>query len=327
MKHITKHIAAQYLIGIIFLISSVSKAINFPNTASIFRKYFQAYSIDLTPILYDILGAILIGIELVISLFLLFGILRKITINFTIIILFFFTCITLFIAIDGELSDCGCFGEQLPFTGWQSFAKNIILLVITFVSKQREDKRNDKNSIWAIPVFFGVACFCFLGLKGQPFYESGKFKTGVNVCIFPEDISQPFFSIEQLQINKNGKTYTNITDSLFYQNKIIVIGIIRNYNEVSPSDKKKLAHSVLNICNKTDGSPILLTSFTENNLGIEIPIPIGKSDDSLLEKIISSNIGIIVVNKCLIIGKWQRNSLGLQEYPKSMSDILNDKSK
>ena len=54
---------------------------------------------------------------------------------------------------------------------------------------------------------------------------------------------------------------------------------------------------------------------------IERTISIGISDKTLLSKIISTNIGIIVIKKCLIIKKWQRNAIGWQEFPKDIVDL------
>ena len=324
MKHLTRHIIAQYFLGIIFLFSGISKVINIPNTASIIREYFQFISINLIPYLYDIFGVILIGSELIIALCLLLNIFKKITINITIVILLFFTCITLFIAIDGSFSDCGCFGEQLRFTGWQSFVKNIIFLTICFVARRGQYTKqvDDKNNLLIFPIFLGAVSLCLLGLKGQPIYENGKFKVGVDLCAPPRDISQPILVIDQLRTNKNGdKIYVPVGDTLFSQNKNAVVGIIRNDDEIASSEMTKLVNSVLHISNEIDGKPILLTSLLKHNSRIEKLIPIGKSDSSVLARIISTNIGIIVVKEGLIIKKWQRNALGWQMFPKSMSDI------
>ena len=324
MKYITKSIAAQYLIGIVFFVSGISKALNIPKTALTVHEYFQSCSIELDSYIYDIAGTMLIGTELIISLFLFFNIFNRFTINITIVILVFFTGITFVIALSGKMPDCGCFGEQLAFTGWQSFAKNIILLLLsTYVAaRQKETKRREKEHLWAICIFIGIYSLCLFGLKMQPIHENGLFKTGENVCMLLEDVSQPIFSIEQLRINKNGrKAYTNISDSLFCLDKYTVIGIIQNDNQVSTVEKHKLINSVLDISHKINGNAILTTSSMDTTNRIERTISIGISDKTLLSKIISTNIGIIVIKKCLIIKKCQRNAIGWQEFPKDIVDL------
>lgn len=47
------------------------------------------------------------------------------------LLMVFFTGLTAFSAITGEVTDCGCFGDALKLTPWQSFYKDIFLIVVT----------------------------------------------------------------------------------------------------------------------------------------------------------------------------------------------------
>ena len=45
----------------------------------------------------------------------------------------FFTFLTFYSAYFNKVTDCGCFGDAVKLTPWESFTKDIILLVLILV--------------------------------------------------------------------------------------------------------------------------------------------------------------------------------------------------
>ena len=80
------------------------------------------------------LGAsvILSAVEFGLGICLLFAIRRRTTTILTLLMMAVMTPLTLWLAIANPVSDCGCFGDALVLTNWQTFGKNIVLLLLAY---------------------------------------------------------------------------------------------------------------------------------------------------------------------------------------------------
>jgi len=65
-----------------------------------------------------------------VGVMLLVGFKRKFTLWSLLIMIVFFTFLTLYSAVTGKVTDCGCFGDALKLTPWESFTKDVVLLVL-----------------------------------------------------------------------------------------------------------------------------------------------------------------------------------------------------
>ena len=69
--------------------------------------------------------------ELVLGVNTLFGSYRRVTSILLFLTMLVMTPLTLYLALADPISDCGCFGEAVYLTHWQSFSKNVVLLLLT----------------------------------------------------------------------------------------------------------------------------------------------------------------------------------------------------
>ena len=76
------------------------------------------------------LAIILVIVELVLGVALIIGYYKKLTMWLLLLMIIFFTFLTFYSAYFNKVTDCGCFGDALPLTPWQSFTKDVILLVM-----------------------------------------------------------------------------------------------------------------------------------------------------------------------------------------------------
>ena len=104
-----------------------------------------------------------------------------------------FTPLTLVLAIFNPVTDCGCFGDAIHLTNWQSFFKNIVItLLVVFVFIRRDDS---EGTLPVRPGLNATLAFSFLfllfmryNLAYLPVIDFRPYKVGTNL---PEAMSVP----------------------------------------------------------------------------------------------------------------------------------------
>ena len=96
------------------------------------QDYFTAFWLaDAFPnVILLILGSSVAVLEFTLGTCLLWGIRRKLTTWLSLLLMIFMTGLTLFIAITDGVSNCGCFGDFVVLSNWETFYKNIFLLLL-----------------------------------------------------------------------------------------------------------------------------------------------------------------------------------------------------
>lgn len=99
------------------------------------EDYVQAFGLaDRLPYYIPLLWAILQGaLEFCLGIYLFFGIRRRTTTWLLTVFMVLMTPLTLYLAIASPINDCGCFGDALVLTNWETFGKNIVLLAASFI--------------------------------------------------------------------------------------------------------------------------------------------------------------------------------------------------
>ena len=133
MKNIV-HIC-RILVGVLFIISGYIK-LNDPVGFSFkLEEYFSQGVLDL-PVFMPYALAIslfVVILEVVLGVLLLLGYMRKITLWSLLGMIVFFTFLTFYSAYFNKVTDCGCFGDAIKLTPWESFTKDVILLVLILI--------------------------------------------------------------------------------------------------------------------------------------------------------------------------------------------------
>jgi len=105
-------------------------------TAIKFEEYFEVFAVDfgnffhlLVPmaLFFSVAFSIL---EVVLGLAVLLKYRMQITIWALLILILFFTFLTFYSAYFNKVTDCGCFGDAIKLTPWESFTKDLILVVL-----------------------------------------------------------------------------------------------------------------------------------------------------------------------------------------------------
>ncbi|MFS4456114.1 BT_3928 family protein [Maribacter sp. 2304DJ31-5] len=125
----------RIFVGVLFIISGYIK-LNDPVGFSFkLEEYFSQGVLDL-PIFMPYALAISITVvilEVLLGIMLIIGFKPKFTIWSLLGMIVFFTFLTFYSAYFNKVTDCGCFGDAIKLTPWESFTKDIVLLVLVLL--------------------------------------------------------------------------------------------------------------------------------------------------------------------------------------------------
>jgi hypothetical protein len=116
----------------------------------------------------------------------------------------FFTFLTFYSAYFNKVTDCGCFGDALPLTPWQSFYKDVVLCVlIGFLwlgqSKLGAFSTNSTRITLMLLSLSGALYYGYYVLNHLPLVDFRAYKIGTHVpsaMEIPEDAPQAIYAYE-----------------------------------------------------------------------------------------------------------------------------------
>lgn len=204
-----KH-AARILFGVVFVFSGFVKGIDPWGSTYKFTDYFNALGMEWLIWAAFPLGILLAFAEFVIGVAFLFNWWIRLFSWLGFLFMTIFTPVTLWVALKNPVTDCGCFGDALVISNWETFYKNLLLIAIAiwvvvnrnWFTKQEKTKTPTILSISAIVVYFGLVFYSFNHL---PIFDFRPYKTGTNI---PDAMSTPEGAPQEI--------YENI---FFYKNK------------------------------------------------------------------------------------------------------------
>lgn len=186
---------SRFFVGLVFIFSGTVKAIDPCGTVYKLLDYFLAFKLTFLNDLGLFFTIGLCTLEFLAGISVLFNIRFRQGIWIVIIMMALFTPLTLVLALTNPVSDCGCFGDAIQLTNWQTFWKNIVLLIPSvwlFVNRNKIISKNPVIREWVIIAITAVAfnAFIFYNLRYLPLVDFLPYKTGTYIpdkMIIPED--------------------------------------------------------------------------------------------------------------------------------------------
>jgi len=191
-------LVSRLIMGVLFMFSGFVKAIDPLGSAYKFTDYFTAFGLDFLAPLSLALAIFLSAFELVLGLVLILGYQKKITYWVLLFFMSFFTLLTFILALTNPVHDCGCFGDALILTNWQTFFKNLVFMVFTLVLfSQRNQVRNPHAllpEVSLIVLFFAVSTVLSVScLRHLPIIDFRPYSIGTDIrekMEMPDDAPQ-----------------------------------------------------------------------------------------------------------------------------------------
>lgn len=178
---------SRVLLGLTFIFSGFVKAVDPFGTAFKIEDYFAAFHLSSLSFFSLPISALLCMAEFLMGACMLFGLYRRWNSRLMLVVMAFMTLLTLYLAIADPVDDCGCFGDALIITNWQTFYKNIILLIcaiITFIYCERIGNFFTGKSYWLAFLFmvFFIGLFIFRNYILEPVFDFRPYKIGADIA-------------------------------------------------------------------------------------------------------------------------------------------------
>jgi uncharacterized membrane protein YphA (DoxX/SURF4 family) len=176
----------RLLVGTVFVFSGFVKAIDPMGFEIKMGEYLSVWGLDALRSLSVIAAFNLIAVEFTIGVCMLLGVYRRYTSMLALGLMMLMTPLTLYLALFNPVTDCGCFGDALVISNWETFWKNIVLLaasVLVFIHHGKLLPFYTRRSYWFVPLFAYVCCLYFAdwNYNHLPLIDFRPYKTGVNI--------------------------------------------------------------------------------------------------------------------------------------------------
>lgn len=340
---------SRLLVGGLFIFSGLIK-INDPVGTSIkLEEYFEVFANDIASFFTIFVPAslffsvLLSVMEVALGVAVLINYRMRKTAWLLLLLIIFFTFLTFYSAYFNKVTDCGCFGDAIKLTPWQSFIKDIILLVLTVIIFINRKNYRQQLSLKAADLTVGIVVLLNVGLaiyaiRHLPYIDFRAYKVGANL----PKLMQPSESLRYKYImTKDGKeeeftdypteggyefkemvllnpeAQPKITDYNVWNNEgdyteqtfegtklLIIMYDVTKANVSSLEDIKQLTNQLPDSI-----TPIVLTASGEQAYEsfrheYQLAIPYYFADATVLKTVIRSNPGLVLIQDGVVKGKW-----------------------
>lgn len=174
---------SRLFVGLVFIFSGLVKGVDPLGTAYRLDDYFIAFGTEWAMAFSMLLSVGLSALEFALGVVLVLNAKVKSLSWVLFVLMIFFTLLTLNDAINNPVPDCGCFGDAITLTNWQTFYKNLVLIVfvsiIFFTRKQLVSPWSHKGQVSIVVasiVLFGV--FEVYNISHLPLIDFRDYKVG-----------------------------------------------------------------------------------------------------------------------------------------------------
>ena len=310
----------RLVLAVVFILSGFVKAVDPLGTQYKIDDYLEAMHIGGLLPDFATLGASVLqsAVEFCLGIFLLFAIQRRLTSRLILLIMLFMTPLTLWLALANPISDCGCFGDAVVLTNWQTFWKNVVLLVCAVVVSLRPKQMFrfvSESNQWIVINYsmlfiLGISVYSLYYL---PTFDFRPYHVGTNLrdnwqrTMEGEDLPYADFFVERTDDGED------ITEAVLNDTSYTFL-LVSPYLEQADDSRLDLINELYEYAHEHDYGFYCLTASTQQNInrwhditGAEYPFCL--TDGTTLKTIIRSNPGVVLLKDGTIIRKWSHNDL------------------
>ena len=319
MKRVIVNIARMVL-AVTLILSGFVKAVDPLGTQYKIVDYLRAMHLEaLTPDFLTVSAAILLSaVEFSLGICLFFAIRRRLVSLLTLVLLLIMAPLTLWLAVANPISDCGCFGDALVLSNWQTFWKNVFLLLAAMTVRRwplempRFISRTNQWIVFNYTVVFiltvsGWSLYDLPTFDFRPYHIGTDLRKGWDRMMEGEESPYADFFMDRVSDG------TDITDSLLHAKGYLFL-LVAPHTEKADDSQLDLINQVYEYAEDYEYPFYCLTASGEQGIsrwrdqtGAEYPFC--HTDDIVLKTVIRSNPGLLLLKDGVIIRKWSHNRL------------------
>ena len=320
MKRIAVNIA-RLLMAVTFILSGFVKAVDPLGTQYKIHDYLAA--MGLARYVPDALtltsSVVLSATEFILGICLLFAIRRRLVSKITLVLMTIMTLLTLWVAIADPVSDCGCFGDALVLTNWQTFWKNIVLLAAAIlvqryplamprlIGESNQWIVMNYSAVFILLIIAGRSLYTLPPFDFRPYHIGADLKSGWLKMMEGQDSPYSEFFIESTDDGED------ITEQVLTTGGYTFLLVAPHLEQADDSEFDVL-NSIYEYSLDNKYPFYCLTASTRNGItrwqditGAEYPFC--NTDETTLKTIIRANPGLLLLKDGVVIRKWSHNAL------------------
>ena len=308
---------SRIFVGAMFIFSGFVKLVDPIGSQYKFEEYFSEGVLNLEFLIPYALpfSILLIIVEIMLGVSLLLGYKSKITTWSLLGITTVFLFLTWYSAYYNKVTDCGCFGDAIKLTPWETFWKNVLLigLILLLLIGVKNIKALFSKRINTSLIILSFVSFSYITihvLNHLPIIDFRAYAVGKNITEgmeFPEDGSIPPVHDFMLEDTQN-----DLAPEILAMDKVLLVIV---YN-ASKSDDKGFV-DIKNIADKaiSEGYNVygVSASFEDDLILIQnnydLPFDFLFCDETTLKTMIRANPGVMTLSKGTVTGKWNWNDI------------------
>ncbi len=311
---------ARLVLAIVLILSGFVKAIDPLGTQYKIADYLEAMHLgQYAPDMLTLGASVLLSaFEFGIGICLLFAIRRRLVSRLALWMMLIMTPLTLWLAVADPISDCGCFGDAMVLTNWQTFWKNVVLLLLAciickwplemmrFVSRSNQWIVTNYTALFII-FFSGWSLYDLPYFDFRPYHIGTDLRKGWQQMMEGNESPYSDFFIERMDDG------ADITDSVFNDPGYTFLLISPHLEQADDSQLDRI-NDIYEYADDWNYPFYCLTASGQKGIfrwrditGAEYPFC--QTDETVLRTVIRSNPGLLLIKDGVIIGKWSHNKL------------------
>lgn len=316
----------RLVLGLVFVFSGIVKAIDPVGTQIKIEDYLIAFGagdlfLDSTLL---ILACVLAGMEFLLGVYMTMGVFVRGTSLLLLMAMCLLTPFTLFTAIKNPVEDCGCFGDALILTNWQTFSKNVFLLIVAlyvFLRKKYIIPMVSAKRQWLVTLVTVILVVRFMtgNINGLPVIDFRPYKVGTDLhreVVMRENPEMMDFFILDNDLN-------DLTDRVIDAPGYTFL-FVSNHLETIDMSAQDMIDNLYDYCQTYGYALYGLTSSGgyavrewQDMTGSELEYL--HADEIPLKTIVRSNPGLLLLKDGVIVNKWSGRRIPSE---KELSDSL-----